>query len=273
MLRTSLLLLVALACSSTLHASEMHFEGFENPGWTAGMSGNWQNFGGATITRVPSGTAGIPSSGGSAGHAVLTPGTGPYTTFGGYSSVFGNGHTASLDVYLDTSWSEGSGFDYSVAASKQDGGHLRDFIFHVGVTDEGLLVNASNNTDNAFNDFKLENENGGNYFEVTSDGWYTLQQEFFDDNAALAVEFSLIDAFDNVLWSVIRSNVGDDIATIVGGNRYGWFTYNNIDGLAIDNASLQPAAVPEPASLAVWSVLGLTGLAYRKRRSTTRSRS
>lgn len=269
MTRISSLVLLCLAIvASSAVAAPYHFEDFENPGWVANQTDNWQNSGG-TITRVPTGTSGIASSDGVA-HATLTPGNGPFTRFGGYSSSFGTGFTASLDVYLNPAWGVGSGFDYSVAANNQSGSHLRDFIWHVGVVSgQGLLVNASNNTDFTFNSFKLLNENGGNNFEVTSAGWYTFEQVFYDLAGSLAVDFNLLDSGGNLLYSVTRTNAADDIATIVGGNRYGWFTYNNVDGLAIDNTELRAnlaAEVPEPASLAIWGLVSATGAAWSYRR-------
>ena len=57
--------------------------------------------------------------------------TGPFTRFDGYRSDFVEGLTSEVKVYLNTDWTSGEGFDYSVAASGADGSHLRDFIFHV----------------------------------------------------------------------------------------------------------------------------------------------
>jgi hypothetical protein len=233
-----------------------YFEGFEDAGWVAGQTGNWQNYAGGDIQRAASGTDGITSSDGTA-HAIITnlsvqedvfgnPSLGaasPYTTFGGYSSIFGGGFTASLDVYLDTTWTTGDGFDYTVAMSRQDGTHLRDYMFHVGVTDQGLLVNASNNSDYNYNEYKLENENSAGFYTVAASGWYTLQQDFYDDGGNVSVDMILLDSAGTELWNVTRTS-SDDVATTAGGNRYGWFTYNNIEGLAVDNTSM----IPEPAS-------------------------
>ncbi|TWT97090.1 hypothetical protein Pla108_28670 [Botrimarina colliarenosi] len=256
-------LFATLAATHSAQAVLGHFEGFEDPSWTAGGD-NWNDNAG-TITRATSGTAGITSSSGGA-HAVLSGG-GPFTRFGGYSSNFDGGFIASLDVYIDpAAFSPSEGFDYSVAVSNQSGSHLRDFIWHVGMDGSDLKVNASNNTDAVFNAFKLNNENGGNNFTITGAGWYTFEQNFYNDGGALAVDFNLYDDGGSALYSVTRSNAGDDIASIVGGNRYGWFTYNDIAGLAIDNTSL--AAIPEPALAGVWALgAAVAGVRYRRRRN------
>ena len=264
-------LLVILAVATTSFATIGHFEGFEDSGWVANQTDNWQNYN-SDIQRAASGTGGITSSDGSA-HAIITNlqmgedvfgnpslgAGGPYTRYGGYTSTFGGGFTASLDVYLDTSWTEGQGFDYSVAINNQNTGlHLRDYMFHVGVTDQGLLVNASNNTDFNYNEYKLENENSGNYYTIAGSGWYTLQQIFYDDGGNVSVDMILLDSTGSQLWNVTRTS-SDDIATTAGGHRYGWFTYNNIDGLALDNTSM----VPEPATMVL---LGLGGLLIRRKK-------
>jgi hypothetical protein len=251
-------------------AAPVHFEGFENPAWTAGQSGNWQNYLGGDIQRVTSGTNGITSSSGSAhaeifnlstqtdvfGNPSLGAGS-PYTQFGGYSSTFSGGFVTSLDVYLDTSWSNGQGFDWSSAVNNQSGAHLRDFIWHVGVVNNSLLVNASSNSDINYNSWKLENENGGTNYTVGSSGWYSLQTEFYDDSGLLVVDFNLLDSTGSEIFSLTRTT-SDSISTDVGGNRYGWMVYNNIEGLAVDNTS----AVPIPG--AVWllgsGIIGLVGL-------------
>lgn len=163
-MKTYFFLLAGFAASFTTvgEAAPVHFEGFEDPAWVAGQPDNWVGYLGGSIERVVSGTNGITSSSGVA-HAELSadPPTsfnpsndaanGPFTRFGGYSTEFHHGFIASLDVYLDPSWDDGRGFDYSVAANRQDNTHLRDFIWHVGVVNGDLLVNASNNSDWQFN--------------------------------------------------------------------------------------------------------------------------
>lgn len=271
--KLALTIVLGLSLNAAAHAAVPYFEGFESPAWTAGTPG-WTNFTGGSIQRVASGggIAGVTSASGVA-HAELynlqpgldvfnqpTIGRGsPYTQFGGYSSSFGPGFVASVDVYLDPSWTNGKGFDYSVAASNQSGGHLRDFMFHVGVDNGALKVNGSNNTDGNFNAFKL---NSGPNYTVGAAGWYTLEQKFYDNGGTLAVDLNLKDDVGTVLYSKTLTT-SDNIATTVGGNRYGWFTYNNIEGLALDNASL--AAIPEPASLALAGAAGIGMIAVRRR--------
>lgn len=259
-----------------------YHEGFEAAGWTAGSgvagTDGWNNYNGSDIVQVASGTNGITSfSGGN--HATLTNlsmqnnvfGTptlgavGAFTRYGGYSSSFGTGFTTSASIYLDpTSWTNGQGFDYSSAVSNQSGGHLRDFIWHVGMVNGALLVNGSNNSDWSFNAWKLENENGGNNYEVSSAGWYTLQQQFVDDGGTLSVIFSLLNAGGGELFSFTRTTT-DDIATTVGGNRYGWFTYANIDGLAIDGVQVAYSVIPLPGAAGMaLAGMGLIGLRRRR---------
>ncbi|TWT43574.1 hypothetical protein KOR42_43920 [Thalassoglobus neptunius] len=171
-----------------------------------------------------------------------------------------NGFTASLAIYLDSTWATGSGFDYSVAVNNQSGAHLRDFIFHVGVVGGDLLVNGSNNTDYSLNDGKLTN--GSNY-TVADAGWYTFEQSFYDDGGNLAVDLNLKDSLGTTVYTKTLGTL-DDIAATVGGNRYGYFAFNNVEGLAIDSSQLLGNVVPEPSTFAL-VCCGITGFVARKR--------
>lgn len=184
----------------------------------------------------------------SGGKATMTGDvtTAPFSGFDMYRDVWPGDWMAEIDVYLDPAWPTGEGFDYSVAANGSDGAHQRDYIFHVGtVEDEGdvvgkaLLVNGSNNADFTTNSFKLLNDNSGNYFEVTTAGWYTLQHVFYNDGGSLSVDLNLLDSGGTVLWTATRSNGADTIPGEVGGNRYGWFTHIDVAaGIMVDNHEL-----------------------------------
>ena len=231
-------------------------QGFETD--TAGWLTN-----GGTVTRVATGSGGIASAQGSF-HGVATEGT--FTRFGAYSSVWPGTYEATLDIYLDTAWSLGSGFDYAVASSNKAGSHLRDFIFHVTKdTSTGqLLVAGSNNTNFAPRE---DLETLGNNFAVTQSGWYTFKHQFRDNAGALAVDLMLLSG-NTVLFTETRTNPADLIATIVGGNRYGWFTdITMANGLAIDNTGLLTKSVPEPASVGLLG-LGLVALVRRVRKQS-----
>jgi hypothetical protein len=170
----------------------------------------------------------------------------PFSRFDGYRSTWPGTWVAEIDVYLDPAWPAGEGFDYSVAATGSDGAHQRDFIFHVGVvenygpiTGQALLVNGSNNADFSTNPYKLINDNGGNYYIVTTAGWYTLQHVFRDTGGHLAVDLNLVDSNGTILWTATRENAADTIPGEVGGNRYAWFTHINVAaGIQVDNHQL-----------------------------------
>jgi hypothetical protein len=262
-MRNYLLAATAVAVASPAFAGNLTFDqGFEvdTSGFFDGVQGA-ANYG--TITRVASGTGGISSSSGSFHALVAETDSAPFTRFDGYRSNWSGGFTAAIDVYLDPdAFALGEGFDYSVAASRQAGSHLRDFIFHVTKdTNTGrLLVGGSNNTGFA----PREDLEDLNNFEVNSAGWYTFEHNAYENvSGDLAVDMNLRDSSGTLLFTETRSDSSDDIATIVGGNRYGWFTAVDVSGgLAIDNVSL--SVVPEPlAAIGGISLLSIVGLRRR----------
>lgn len=249
--------LAMIACSiTTAKAGTLWSQGFETDtaGWLDSANG-WNG----TATRVASGTNGVLSSSGGY-HAELTQDggssiTGPYSAFDGYRNTWSGDYIASVDVYLDTSWAAGAGFDYSVASSGSDGFGQRDFIFHVtkDTSTGDLLVASSNNTDF---DPREDLETYSPHSVIASDGWYTFQHYFYNDGGILNVDMNLLNSSGTTVYSHTLSNASDTIPGEVGGNRYGWFT--NIDiagGIAVDNHTL--TAVPEPASMLTFAALGL----------------
>lgn len=244
---------------------EQDFE-TDTGGWLD-ETGGWAG----TATRVASGSGGITSAGGGF-HAEFTQTstpaaggvTGPFSRFDGYRDTWPGGMTATIDVYLDLAWSAGEGFDYSVAANETDGTHLQDFIFHVTKdTSTGqLLVGGSNNT----NFDPREDLETINNFAVGSSGWYTFQHVFRDAGGVLEVDLNLLDDGGTVLFTETRTTPGNVIPSVVGGNRYAWFTNIDVaDGIAVDNHRL--TLVPEPATLAMMAApLALLGLRRRAAR-------
>jgi len=141
-----------------------------------------------------------------------------------------DGYLTELKVYLDPgAMTVGDGFDLTVASSKQDGSHLRDFIFHVGKTGDGqVLVNGSNNTDFTVNEYKLLNDGDGMPTTITEAGWYTFQHVFRDaGDGSLAVDLQVFDSAGTQIFTTTRNNPADLLDTIVGGVAYQWFTFTS----------------------------------------------
>src|SRR5438309_354355 len=133
LLTTTVFLALPVLVATAAAPPGPYFNGFESN--TAG----WFNFFGGTIMRVPSGSTASYASGLSAadgsfyarlgkdpspdscffggGEAQIY--TGPYTNWGGYSSIFPTGgYTTRVDIYLDVSWAlsnPDARFDWSSA--------------------------------------------------------------------------------------------------------------------------------------------------------------
>ncbi len=169
-------------------------------------------------------------------YAVLTeaPGQeGPFTRFDGYRTVFTDGLSSGVKVYLDTTWGEDQGFEYSVAANGSDGNHQRDYVFQVAKDGGKLWVGGSTGAD-----FNSDAPVAGS-IEVATSGWYTLQHVFHDVSGVLSVDLNLIDAAGNVTHVATLSDPSDTIPAEVGGNRYGWFASIDVPGgIAVDTVTL-----------------------------------
>jgi hypothetical protein len=222
----TMLITPAIASAQTV-SEALWSQGFEvdTSGWV----------GSGTVTRVPSGTGGITSSEG-AFHASVT-GT-PNTQFGEYRSVWPGGYITTIDIYLDTNWTAGSGFDYTVAANGTDGLHQRDFVFHVSkdTSTGNLMVAGSNNTNFAMRE---DLDTLPNFYTVSQSGWYTFQHVFYENAGVLTVDMNLLDSNGTILFTETRSTPEDTIPAEVGGNRYGWFTFITVaGGISIDDVQL-----------------------------------
>lgn len=219
-----------------------YFEGWEAENFVTGDVLGWTKYN-SNLASVASGTGGITSFAGSRHGLITLPdagSSGVFSRIGGYNNSFCNGYKVSLSVYMDLAdpavVDNTYGWDLSVASSKQDGGHLRDFIFHTASNANGqILVGGSNNTNYA----RRNDLASINHHVISTSGWYIFEWEFRNQGGALAVDLNLLDAGGNHLWTETRFNEADLIATVVGGNRYMWFTFLATESLAIDNAKIE----------------------------------
>jgi len=217
-------------------------ESWDNENYVSGDYIGWAPYN-SQISRVSTGTNGINAASGAGyglAHSVGIIQTGVFSRVGSYSSIFGNGYRIRQSVYMDLNdqavTANTYGWDLSAASSSQVGAHLRDFIFHTASNASGqILVAGSNNSNGA----KRNDLASLNHYTITSSGWYTFEFVFRNNAGVLAVDLNLLNNSNTVLWTETRSNPADLISTVVGGNRYLWFTFLAVDNLAIDNTSIE----------------------------------
>jgi len=233
-----------------------YFNGFEV------NDDNW--FG---VTRVPSGTNGIPSASGGF-HAEAPPDA--FTRWGGYNddpacagggSCVGTfpalGFDTAVDIYLDVDGGYGNDkrFDFSSAISQPDGAHRRDFMFNCGFYDDAATPGTGNRfVCSASNNSPGFPKNPGREPTVvaTTSGWYTFLHQFRDNGSGvLTVDLSVLDSGGTVIKTWTLSDPSDVIGSTVGGNRYGWHIPQQpanlqFGTLAIDNSrrnSVSPSSL------------------------------
>jgi len=245
--------------------------------YSNGFESNTDDWSG--VTQVPSGA--IPAASG-AYYGQASPGA--FSRYGGYNFGAGNAvptvfqeYTTSLDIYLNVGagLANDTRFDFSSAINNSSGTFLRDFVFNAGFYNSTDNVGPGAGT-NRYVISAGNNAGRGNSFPkntgavaISQTGWYTFQDRFYNNGGVLNVDLSIFDANDTLIqtWTL-----GTDAISSVGGNRYAWLVNVESAPLAIDNVSLNLAAgaVPEPASLITWSLIGLTigGAARWKRKKT-----
>jgi len=230
-----------------------YFNGFET------NTSGWFNSSGATITRVPSGSTSTYANGVNAAtgsyyarlgidpspdSCVFGGGTapiyyGPYTNWGGYSSIFPpGGYSTGVDIYLDVPYAIGhpdTRFDWSSAINDASGNFRRDFVFNVGTDALGFVISAGNNATRCGAN---PSDPGHLPIHITQSGWYTFKHTFVGaQGGPLSVQMEVIQKSTGIVMGTwVRSDPSDIIGITVGGNRYGWFVQNEFDGLAIDNS-------------------------------------
>ncbi|MFC7336489.1 hypothetical protein ACFQY0_04805 [Haloferula chungangensis] len=234
---------------------------------SAAASGGWDEFAG-TFTQTN-----LPGADGANGFMMLkdTDGLdGPNDNFTfsrqGRTSTFPGSYAVLTSIYLDNTWSAGSGFDYSTAINNSTGVHLRDFATSVGFDGTNFFFAASNNVDfnaiGALNPSKKPINLG-----ALSSGWYNLQTVFYDVNGFLTSDMNLLDSSGNILAT--KTITTQDAMSGVGGHRYAWMTgisTDNDNQLAIDNYRIQNIQIiPEPSIAFLGSLAGF--LLLRRRRA------
>lgn len=110
--------------------------------------------------------------------------------------------------------------------------HRRDYIFSVGITADGFVMTASNNAPG------WPTNPARNPVEIETSGWYTFKHTFMNVEGVLSVYMEVIDSDGTTLGDWTLSDPTDEINTFVGGNSYGWFAYQELEELAIDNSEL-----------------------------------
>ena len=221
-------------------ASANYFNGFEADtlDWT-------------TTTRVSSGSGGITSSTG-AFHATTAAESNSFSGWGGYNYGAGNAvptafreYVTSVDIYLNVEggWANNTRFDFSSAINNAGGTHLSDFIFNGGFYND-TDGSPGSGTSRFVISTSPNSQPGSAYAKnparapiaIPTTGWYTFEHHFYSNAGVLNVDMSIYDAGDVLIGT--WTHVGAAIAG-VGGNRYGWFDYNQFSTLAFDNALME----------------------------------
>src|SRR6185369_4353944 len=201
-----------------------YFNGFEAD--TAG----WFNFSGATVTRVSTGSSSsyangvAAASGGYYARLGIDPspdsctfggGTasiyyGPYTNWGGYSSIFPpGGYSTGVDIYLDVPYAMShpdTRFDWDSAISDASGGFRRDFVFNVGTDAFGFVISGGNNATRCGAN---PADPGHTPIHIITSGWYTFKHTFSGvAGSPLVVTLQVMPAGTNVpVGTWVRSDL------------------------------------------------------------------
>jgi hypothetical protein len=212
---------------------------------------DWDAIGGLEAIRVASGTNGVTSRSGDF-HAQSAL-RGSLSRWGGYNFGAGSGvptafqeYTTSVDVYLDVEggWVNNTRFDFDSSINDNLGFFKRDFVFNAGFysdTDGSPGSGTSRFVISASNDkqpgFALPKNPGRGPIAISASGWYTFEHHFRDNGGGLAVDMTIHNSSGGLVntWTLTDPTA---LITGFGGNRSGWFNYNEFSVLAFDNASL-----------------------------------
>jgi len=156
---------------------------------------------------------------------------------------------------------KGTRFDFSSAVNNAEGNFIRDFGFSVstglpaseGGTCSGFTVNTGTNVNRAGSNPTLPGPNGSGQFPqcIATSGWYTFKHTFRENTVTKTLE-ALMEIIPVGSTTAVASWIVQSLDPIssgnpnldVGCNRYGWFSDQEIYGLAIDNASMTGCGTP-----------------------------
>jgi hypothetical protein len=164
-----------------------------------------------------------------------TPGsencTGPFILFGGSGTdntfPTKTGFSSTIGIYLDTAWAAanpGQVVDWDVSLNDNTGAFLRDFVFNLCTTAAdggGFYISTSNGAGTC----------STGPTEITTSGWYTFQQQFFDVGGQIAADLIAANSSGtSVISSLQQTGIS---AADAGGPNYGWFPDEDVQGLPI----------------------------------------
>jgi hypothetical protein len=243
---------IILAVSGAVQATTT-VQGFESD------TGDWAG----TITRVNSP---LTPAGGS---WYATAQQDAYTYFDRTPSTVWTGpYTQSIDVYIDTTaGAVGDKWNFDMGIRQAlDGTWMDDTGLGAGKAADGWYVDYTGNA----------GVYGGGGTKIETSGWYTIGAVWTAGDNFLTrhvfvepINGAEIYSFDN---TKNYQGLALDPAHQPGGPSYGWFSQIAMSGgggLAVDNATL--IDVPEPGTLVLLSLAGLSGLAMmwiRRRHSS-----
>ena len=203
------------------------------------------------ITRVASGTNGVVSADGSWHAEVELPicGDGPWTEFGGYSSVFpAGGFSQFVDVYIDPAMGNvGYGWALDNALTGSDGNWEEAGGVGALKVDGGNWWLAADGDGAGY----PGPATGGQGLEVDTAGWYTIESQWVEniaDPTQIDRNTFIYDSNGTLLYS--HSNLQQVALADAGGNRYGWFLDSECTSfpmgfvLPIDNSRLVQLVSP-----------------------------
>ncbi|MFZ5437709.1 MAG: hypothetical protein ACOZAK_01495 [Patescibacteria group bacterium] len=105
-----------------------------------------------------------------------------------------------IDVYLDTGWQSGQGFNYAIETrlDNPEGPTYKHFIFNVAKdkSTKSLLIGVSDELNYELSE-DLENFN---HYKVKKSGWFTLRSKIRSEKYQIFVDMFVLDEGKQVVW-------------------------------------------------------------------------